>query len=318
MKLSIIIPCYNVELYIGDCLSSIKNNVPYELQASLELVIVNDGSKDRTLQIIKEFDWTDSNFNIKVISQDNMGLSSARNIGIAESSGEYVGFLDSDDIWLSSISKVLEYIIKTSDDFDIVEFDAIRFHENIKSGKSGIFNYIKLNKTSHRESYKEIVFSNSVWMVWSRFFKRDIIGGKLFPVGITYEDIIFTSECYLEAETIISFNAICVGYRFNDSSISAKVNNKDKISMEYILEDVFSRYQHEPSIYRYLLLCNTYLFYQSILFALNVQKDLTTYEHCIQSNKYYYKLGLIKKFKINHKVLFSMIKKIFVGVRNAI
>lgn len=318
MKLSIVIPCYNVELYISDCLLSIKSNVPHPLQSFLELVIVNDGSSDRTLKIIEEFEWEGSDFNIKVISQDNMGLSSARNVGIAESSGEYIGFLDSDDIWLPSITTVLDYIIKSKDDPDIVEFNAVRFHENIDSNERGIFNYIDLNKSSDCGFYKEIVFNNSVWMVWSRFFKRGIIGDKKFPVGITYEDILFTSECYLEAETIVSFNVLCVGYRFNNLSISANVRKKDEKSMEYILDDVLGKYQSNRSVYSYLLLCNTYLFYQSILFSLKIRKDLVRYERIIQSNKYYYKLGLIKKFKINHKALFTMIKKVLIGVRNAI
>ena len=103
MKLSIIIPAYNTEKYIKQCIDSVINIRNIEN----EIIVVNDGSTDRTKDILKEY--TENNDRIKVITQENQGASAARNTGIKASKGDYIYFLDSDD-WIDTVS--FEKIIK--------------------------------------------------------------------------------------------------------------------------------------------------------------------------------------------------------------
>ena len=97
MKLSIIIPAYNTEKYIKQCIDSVINIWNIEN----EIIVVNDGSTDRTKDILKEY--TENNDRIKVITQENQGASAARNTGIKASIGDYIYFLDSDD-WIDTVS----------------------------------------------------------------------------------------------------------------------------------------------------------------------------------------------------------------------
>ena len=98
MKLSLIIPVYNVEQYIGRCLQSCLSQANVTAE-DYELVIVNDGTKDNSMQVVEEM--TRGCTNITVINQHNQGLSMARNVGLKAAKGEYVWFIDSDD-WIES------------------------------------------------------------------------------------------------------------------------------------------------------------------------------------------------------------------------
>ena len=92
LKLSIIVPVYNVEKYLEKCLNSLCN-----LEIENEIIIVNDGTKDNSLEIAKNFKKENEKENIIIISQENKGLSEARNTGLRLAQGEYISFIDSDD-----------------------------------------------------------------------------------------------------------------------------------------------------------------------------------------------------------------------------
>ncbi|MFK4998687.1 glycosyltransferase family 2 protein [Bacillus sp. N9] len=105
IDLSIIIPVYNVEKYLKECLNSILD---YNHSFKLEVIIINDGSTDNSDKIAKEYERNFSN--VRVFHKENGGLSSARNLGIREASGEYITFIDSDDfIKNEGLEKLLEY-----------------------------------------------------------------------------------------------------------------------------------------------------------------------------------------------------------------
>ena len=95
IKISIIVPCYNVEKYLPECLDSLLN----QTFKYFEIICVNDGSNDSTLSILEKYSKKDSR--IKIISQKNKGLSGARNTGIDAAKGDYIAFLDSDD-WVDN------------------------------------------------------------------------------------------------------------------------------------------------------------------------------------------------------------------------
>ena len=95
-KFSIIIPVYNVEKYLKKCLDSVFN----QTYKDYEVIVVNDGTKDNSMDIVKDYD-------VKVINQKNQGLSAARNAGVKKATGEYLIFLDSDDYWEKDLLKEL-------------------------------------------------------------------------------------------------------------------------------------------------------------------------------------------------------------------
>ena len=100
VKVSVIIPVYNVEKYLRECIDSILN----QTLRDLELICVDDGSTDGSLEILHEYEKADSR--VKVLTQHNMGAGAARNKGLAIATGEYLSFLDSDDFFASGLSHI--------------------------------------------------------------------------------------------------------------------------------------------------------------------------------------------------------------------
>ena len=132
MKLSIVIPAYNVEQYIGRCLDSIFNQ---QIETDmLEVIVVNDGSKDRTEDIIKQY--ASQHPNLIYISQENQGQSVARNTGLKRATGDLIWYVDSDDATTeNSIQTIFSYFEKYPN-ADFLTFD--RIHYNLSDGTKNI------------------------------------------------------------------------------------------------------------------------------------------------------------------------------------
>ena len=120
IKISVIIPVYNVEKYIGQCLDSIVN----QTYKNLEIIIVNDGTKDNSMRVVEKYL---SDKRIKIINKENGGLSSARNKGMEEVTGEYISFVDSDD-WIEL--DTYERLIKNLTNEDVIIFNHSRVEDS--------------------------------------------------------------------------------------------------------------------------------------------------------------------------------------------
>ena len=156
--LSIIIPIYNNQNYIKNCLNSVLEQFDY----SIEIIIIDDASTDNSFEISKKFlERNNKIHKVKLIKQyKNQGPGIARNIGIKKSTGIYLAFLDSDDILIKGFSKKIHNII-TNKKFDIIEYGFVRFKNFKKLDK-----YNHLYSFSGEQSYKNIkieLFCKSVW-----------------------------------------------------------------------------------------------------------------------------------------------------------
>ena len=139
-KFSIIIPVYNVEKYIGKCLDSIMN----QTYKDYEVIIVNDGTKDHSMEIVKDYD-------VKVINQKNQGLSAARNRGVKEATGDYILFIDSDDYIEKDLLKELNKSLKNNP--DLVRFQVQEVYDN---GKIMKYEEIPFEDKSGEEAFSLI------------------------------------------------------------------------------------------------------------------------------------------------------------------
>lgn len=215
--LSIIIPVFNVQLYIETCLQSILS----QLVDDVELILVDDGSPDESINIVKKrfSEWL-SNGQIILLQQENKGPGAARNFGLSVARGEYIGFLDSDDILLEDYFSIIFETIGNNN-IDIIEFGFQRFHElsDIKSEK-----YIPLYKFNGCYKLKDIrnhIFSVGVWFPSTRVYKRSLFENIQFPVGVFYEDLMTIPYIYLNDLNVYFVNTPLIGYRFNPSSTTA-------------------------------------------------------------------------------------------------
>ncbi len=198
-KVSIIIPVYNVELYLSRCLDSIIN----QSYKDIEIFCVNDGSTDNSGRILEQYRKLDSR--IKILNQENKGLSAARNIAMEHITGEYVLFVDSDDYvssWL--VEKTLNNALKNSSDVVLFDYmsgnldytDSIEFSNN---------NYVKYENSTfsiesmNADSYKLIPVST-----WSKLYKTQFLkeNNIKFIENCYYEDFPFWAEVYVNAKRI--------------------------------------------------------------------------------------------------------------------
>lgn len=217
MKISLVIPVYNVEKYVEKCLRScLDQDISYE---EYEIIIINDGTKDNSLEIVERIAKDYSN--VSIISQKNAGLSAARNKGLSLAKGEYVWFIDSDD-WIKSQSlrKITDFCIENSLDALSISAanvigDSIERRSNYKS--NDIFN--------GKDVLKMGVINVSAPFT---IYKRDyLIENKLFfTEGIFHEDSEFTPRAYYYLNKISFLDDICYFVRQNPTSITRTPNSK--------------------------------------------------------------------------------------------
>lgn len=195
-KLSIIVPVYNVENWLSRCASSLINQ---DLDKSeYEIIFVNDGSTDDSFEIAKKY--SESYDNIILISQENKGLSAARNAGINKANGKYIWFVDSDD-WIEP--NIAGQLLKEAEDCGL---DVLCFGLNIafEDGRSNSFG---IKNGTDSKVLRGDIFVLKVGMppaAWCAIYRTEYIkkNSLYFMVGVLHEDQEFTPRAYVLAERI--------------------------------------------------------------------------------------------------------------------
>lgn len=215
-QLSVIIPIYNVEKYVYECVDSVfRQGLDENI---FEVIIVNDGTKDNSMSVIKEF--IASHSNIIVITQENQGLSVARNKGLSIAEGEYILMLDSDDVLVdNSVLPLLGKALSTKADMIIADFTqmnddeivAIRGHHPIQK------EIIARVATGPELLEKELC----QWY-WRTLYRREFLASNhiTFVPDIYSQDVPFTYECLLKAKKCLRTSWKMIIYRHGHNSVS--------------------------------------------------------------------------------------------------
>lgn len=218
-KISIIVPIYNVEKYLAECIESIQN----QSYKNIEIILVDDESPDNSGKIAEEYAREDER--IKVIHKTNGGLSDARNAGMEVATGDYLMFVDSDDLLTLDACKVLEEKIeKESADYVIGNY--INCHENGELWEKPIFNTekyqeFKLNIKDYTDSFY-IMNSSACNKIFDLNFIRKL--NLKFEVGLPAEDAIFTTYCFIKSGKVYYIPDIIYVYRQRDAGTSISMN----------------------------------------------------------------------------------------------
>lgn len=218
MKLSIIVPVYQVENYIRPCIESIFKQGLAE--TDFEVIIVNDGTKDRSMEMIEDIIATHKN--ITVINQENQSLSVARNNGLAKAKGEYVLMPDSDDLLIdNSLPILLAKALETKADLIVADFlqmtdQQINTMTPIQQPPLDI--HIRTG-----EDLFLIDLNPNECYVWRTLYRLEFLteNNILFIPGISCQDVPFTHECYLKAQNSLKVNTLLNIYRQRASSATS-------------------------------------------------------------------------------------------------
>ena len=221
-KLSVIIPVYNVEEYVEECIKSVlKQSID-----SMEIIIVDDGSMDNSINIVERF----NDKRIKIIRKKNGGLSSARNTGIEAAKGKYLFFLDSDDFIIYEKAFEEMYNIAIKDKSDIVVGNSIRYtskdSQEILRRDPDLFVRTCMNTEEFLIKFRK---SHTMYSaVWMNMYKTELLkNNKLrFREGVLHEDEDFTPKIFLKSKKVSIYPKNFYAYRIREGSIMSKNQNK--------------------------------------------------------------------------------------------
>jgi len=240
VKISVLIPVYNAKDYLDESISCILN----QTFKDIELICVNDGSKDNSLDILNDFAAKDSR--VKVIDKKNGGCGSARNRALEEASGEFVYFFDPDDI-VEENAFELAYDSAVRNDSDMVIFKANIFDKNGISNKEIFFYYDKSLKESQFDNLrfddiKQYVLKGG-YAPWSKLYKKEFIDSYddfRFDLGLAFDDVPFHVKSMVRAKKISFVNEFLYHYRVdNVNSVNSTASNGfDIFKIVDIVEDI--------------------------------------------------------------------------------
>lgn len=255
--ISIIVPVYKVEKYLKKCLDSIIN----QTYKNLEIIIVDDGSPDGCPNICDEYSKKDDR--IKVIHQKNMGLSIARNNGIKLATGEYIGFVDSDDfIEPTMYEDLYNAIIKNNAQMSICNFNVITNKDKYKR------NDYPENKTYDKmEILKEILLDKNIQSyAWNKLYKKELFDAIQYPAGKKYEDIGTTFYLAEKCDKIQLIGKAEYNYINRNDSI---VFNFDEQTILDYTEIIMERYEYVNEKYHSLRKYNFFYLVKTLTTAYN-------------------------------------------------
>lgn len=217
-NISIIIPVYNGEAFIKSALDILLQQATPEI----EVVLIDDGSTDSTAAIVKQhFCEQLTGQQLKFFTQENQGVSAARNLGIDHANGDYIGFVDADDLVLPEYIAVLLQAIESQ--ADIVEFGLKQFTDDIAENNPALYSNDQFGLHPVSDII-ERVYCIGLWYPVTRIFKKQLFTQIRFPVGVRFcEDLMTLPKLYEEAQTILVIDTVLYGYRTNLSSATYSI-----------------------------------------------------------------------------------------------
>lgn len=208
-KVSVILPVYNVEMFLSDCLDSIIN----QSLKDIEILAINDGSTDKSPEILEEYAKKDHR--IKIISQENKGLSAARNVGLRQATGTYISLVDSDDwiepCFLENLYKAIE-----NEHADFAAGGALFY------GKTGDIETVYEHDEPFTTTDLNEKLNKFYVVVWNKLYRRDKLleNNLFFREGVRFEDMYWTPQVMEKLEKGVFVPKTFYHYRYSLTSIT--------------------------------------------------------------------------------------------------
>ncbi len=233
-KVSVIVPVYNTKKYLERCMDALVNQTLEEI----EIVAVNDGSTDDSLQMLKEYEekYPDK---VRVLSKENGGQATARNLGIRECTGEYIGFADSDDCIDRTMFEKM-YRLAKEKDCDLVECHYHYIQESEEGNKE-----LKTRGNIREYSSRKDMFIDPQVSPWNKLYRREVLidSGVDFPEGLIYEDTAF----YIKSIPFVKKSAYLpehLVYYFLRGNSTMNANKSRRVGNIFdVLQDILDFYK---------------------------------------------------------------------------
>lgn len=314
IKISVIVPIYNMEKYLKKCLDSLVNQTLNEI----EIIAINDGSTDNSISILNEY--SKKYKNIRLFNNENQGISKARNFGIEKAKGKYIAFVDSDDYVETNMLEIM-YNKAISDDLDIVVCDYYNYYEN--TGKIEEFKIVDFENTNIKNNRKLLFQINP--SPWNKIYKKSLFNDKeyRFPIGIKYEDLGYIPILLSKAKKIGKVNVPLNYYLIRGNSETTTMDKR--VFDIYKILDILYKYFEKEKINNSE---EVEFLFISKLTMYNLQQRINTDKECANNfidrsfeyldskypnwkkNKYFIKVNKIKVLIKANKMLTKKYAKI--------
>ena len=301
--LSLVVPIFGVERYIHRFLNSIRKN----LQENMEVILVDDGSKDNCGKIIDEFSEKYNNkYFIKSLHKVNGGVSSARNVGLSKANGEYVLFVDPDDcLDKECINEILK-IIRLYNDVDMIIFD---YYEQQRNGEFYLRNIADWDYAFIKKEYllEKLIEDDDIRShLVNKVIRREIAKKVIFRESINYmEDYAFLTDVSLYVKKVVYLPKVLYYYFYNDNGLSKKrLDSDNKNKVFYLMKERFEKYsKFIDTKYQYKLYI--YAINRIILkYRHNSSIDVKMFEKYLKDN--------VKRILLNHRLSLNYKKKFLI------
>ena len=234
IKVSVIVPVYQVKEYLEECILSICN----QTLRDVEIIIIDDGSKDGSEILCDELAKQDAR--IKVIHQKNRGLSAARNVGIEIAKGEYISFIDSDDCISADFLEILYNLCKETNS----EISAVSYRRIDQNSKKEYLKKVSYDETirifDRKQALIEHLITTSIDVIaCNKMYKKEIFNNIRYPDGMLFEDMLTTYRLINEANRIAFVKAPLYCYRKRNGSIGNSVFKKSWYGMSDAIESAY-------------------------------------------------------------------------------
>lgn len=285
---SIVVTVYNMEEYIGACIFSVIN----QTYKNIEIIVVNDGSTDRSLCIIQEYQKIDQR--IKIINSNNQGISNARNLGIENINGYFVVFVDGDDICLPLMVESMYKAIETNN-ADICVCNVVRINKNKITTQAHQFDYTIDLKNLKKDEYiyNYILNNKHAYSVWNRMYKSNII----LQNNIRFRDfnLVYPEDLFFNLEILLSIRYIT----WINQPLYIHILHKSGLTNSY----------RENILYRYLNGCYEF---KRCLINRNCYKEMEpAFHYIVQIETLCALISLLRNNKVNFQQLFFSIKDLY-------
>ncbi|HZV67121.1 MAG TPA: glycosyltransferase [Telluria sp.] len=291
--LSIIVPAYNAERYIAQCIASIL----LQVEAHHALIVINDGSTDGTLALAEQLRRDHPGADFSIVSQANKGIAEARNRGLAEALGDYILFIDSDDVLLPGSLAALDGAIGAC------QPDVIACNFNMWCPDKGdkrrpvTLGYPANVPIEDREAILSTFFADRHMYVWANVVRRAIysrLPAPVFPVNRAFEDVSVLSRVLVECERLYHLPHMIIDYRQHPASITKVISEKWCMDFAAALMSVKRHFTEHPTSD-----------------AVKMQIDVTACYFYIGIVKNSYQLGWAEGRKVRERVKDLFIASLF-------
>lgn len=300
-KLSIIVPVYNVEKYLRRCLDSLVN----QSLDNIEVICINDGSKDSSLEILREYEKNYPDI-IRIIDKENEGVWKGRFDGAKKAVGEYIGFVDSDDYVNEDFAlKLYSNAIRNNSDISICGFDRI----DLETGNVYSREMCKTSKYNFSIKKKPGYLLMLNGAPWNKIFKRELFENmyKMKNTPRVLDDLMFQQLLYVHADSVSFVNESLVYYMIRKDSIINTINMEKVPSTYESMLEVRDYYKKEnPKLLEYIDTCAFLHLGISLMYRVSEDKNVN-FKEALKENKLFLKKNFPKYKKSKYVRLFYVI-----------